>query len=409
MSHLLIIDLPGGNDTDILEAALAGGHRFTFLTADPAHYLAQPDIAALLARAVAVIASPDCAAASLAAAHEADRFDAVLCCQDLRIVEAAQIARALGLRHLNPATATLARDKSAVRQALAQARIAQPPSKRARGPVELLGAVEDIALPVIIKPIDGFGSQNIFAIRDQADLARLRNMAEIIADAPGDYGLGVMAQGAMLVERLLEGRVVGCDTMSAGGRHMLLGVNEKLFFPAPSFAIRGGCFTTNCGQFAALEYYVFACLDAIGFDHGAAHVELMLTADGPQIIEINPRLVGARIARLISAARGLSAHADLIALHIDGTLPAPASTPMHAVTRWLAAPHAGTLGAITLAPLSAPGVVGATIIAQSGQPVRPPYDNADRLGCIMTLGPIRAAAEFLAETLVSATAIEINA
>ena len=47
MSHLLILDLPGGNDTDILEAARAGGHRVTFLTATPAHYLAQPDIAAI--------------------------------------------------------------------------------------------------------------------------------------------------------------------------------------------------------------------------------------------------------------------------------------------------------------------------------------------------------------------------
>ena len=408
MSHLLILDLPGGNDTDILEAARAGGHRVTFLTATPAHYLAQHDIAALLACA-SVIEAPACELASIAAAHKADPFDAVLCLQDLRIVEAARIAQSLGLRHLNPTTAALARDKAATRAALAQAGIPQPPSRATHGPAELIAAVEDIGLPVIVKPIDGFGSQNIFAIRDAADLARLREMADLIADAPGDYGLGVAAQGAMLVERLLHGQVIACDTMSAEGRHRLLGVNEKLFFPAPSFAIRGGCFTPNTGQFAQIEAYAFALLDAIGFDHGAAHIELMLTAEGPALIEINPRLVGARIARLISAARTTSVHADLIALHTQGTLPAPAPAPTYAITRWIAAPHAGTLAAITLPPLSAPGVVGASIIVAPGAQIGPPYDNADRLGCIITSGHIRAEAEFLAETLVAATQVVITA
>jgi predicted ATP-grasp superfamily ATP-dependent carboligase len=78
-------------------------------------------------------------------------------------------------------------------------------------------------------------------------------------------------------------------------------VNEKQFFPPPYFAIRGGCFTTNCGEYAEIEAYAYRLLDAIGFDHGAAHIELMLTTNGPAPIEINPRLVGARIGRLSAA------------------------------------------------------------------------------------------------------------
>jgi hypothetical protein len=51
------------------------------------------------------------------------------------------------------------------------------------------------------------------------------------------------------------------------GRHRLLGVNEKLFFAPPSFAIRGGCFTTNTGQLPIWRFAV-ACSMRVGFDHG---------------------------------------------------------------------------------------------------------------------------------------------
>lgn len=407
MSRLLIVDLPGGEDGDILAAAQAGGHAVALLTADPAHYRAQAALAPLLA-AIEVIDAGDFAVERLLPML-AGRFDAVLCLQDLRIAEAATIAAALGLRHVSPKTAALCRDKAAVRARLAAAGMPQPLFARVRGATALIAAVEALGLPLVVKPVDGFGSQNIFALRDAADLARLRVSADLIAEAPGDYGLGVVAAGEMLVERLLVGPLVGCDTMSVDGRHMLLGVNEKMAFAPPSFALRGGCFTADVGQFADLAAYTAHVLDAIGFADGAAHIELILTAAGPQLVEINPRLVGARIGRLISAARGRSVHADLIALHTQARLPPPAPYPAHAVTRWLAAPMMGTLRAIAWPPCRDPGFVGATILAQPGDPVTPPFDNADRLGCVMTAGADRAAAEALAEVLVAGARIDVAA
>ena len=406
MSHLLVIELPGGDDTDILVAALALGHRVSFLTADLAHYRQQREVARYLAGAEAVIDAGDFALPvllrRLAALHRIARFDAVLCLQDLRIVEAAEIAAALGLRHISPETARLTRDKAAVRRRLAGAGFAQPPFARVTGAEELVAAIAAMGLPVVVKPVDGFGSQNIFALRTANDLALLASMPQIIADGPGAYGLGVAAAGAMLVERLLEGQLVGCDTMTADGRHVLLGVNEKLFFPQPSFAIRGGCFTVNMGQFAAIEACCFAMLDAIGFDQGAAHIELMLSAEGPQLIEINPRLVGARIGRLISAARGQSVHADLVALQAEGRLPRPATALNHAVTRWLAAPRHGVLRSISVPRIAGPASA-ATIMARPGDRVAPPLDNADRLGCVTAWGPDRSRAEDMAERMVRET------
>jgi hypothetical protein len=415
VSHLLVIDLPGGNDSDVLAAALALGHRFTLATADPAHYRRQSALTPLLAQAQAIMTMPADGAqwdGILAGAHGADGFDAVLCLQDLRLEEAARIAHRLGLAFLSPAVARLCRDKAAVRARLADAGIAQPPFALVQpGPDagrRLIAAARRIGLPAIIKPVDGFGSQHVFALRSQADLSILHRLAGLVAQGPGDYGLGIAAHGGLLVERLFTGPVLGCDVMRAGGRHVLLGVNEKVMAAPPSFAIRGGCFTANCGQFAALDAWLVRMLDAIGFDCGAAHVELVMTGEGPQLVEVNPRLVGARIARMVGAALQRSVHADLFDLHLAGTLPPLADTPRHAATRWLLAPETGVLAGIDWPACSDPALIGIVDNAQAGDAVRPALDNADRLAMVMTAGADRGQIETLAETVVAGAVVAVR-
>lgn len=420
MSHLLVFDLPGGNDSDVLSAALALGHRVTLATADPAHYRAQAALAPLRCNlgdnrsCVMPLPSdgtiwPDV----IAAAHVVDPFDAVLCLQDVRLVEAARVAQRLGLAHLSAAAAALCRDKAAVRARLADAGIAQPafaivePGRDAGQ--RLIDAVRTVGVPAMIKPVDGFGSQHIFAVRGDGDLGILYRLADLVAQGPGDYGLGTTACGTLLVERLFEGPLLACDVMRSDRGQALLGINHKIMCPPPSFVVQGGCFTANCGQFGAIETWLTRVLDAVGFDVGAAHVELMMTADGPQLVEINPRLVGARIARQMDAALGRSVHADLIALHLDGTLPPPADTPRHAVARWLCAPDEGTLDRIDWPPCDDPALVGIVPFARCGDLVRPALDNADRLALVMTCGADQASIEALANHIVAQAKVSLTA
>ena len=52
MAHLLIIDLPGGNDTDIIEAAVNAGHTFSFLTSQLDLYRSQASVQTAISSAV---------------------------------------------------------------------------------------------------------------------------------------------------------------------------------------------------------------------------------------------------------------------------------------------------------------------------------------------------------------------
>ena len=406
MAHILVLELAGGNDVDILAAILARGDSFSFLTSDLACYQEQPAVAALLAEAEDCIECPGFiyaqVEAELARRHASRPFDALICIVDIRIVDAARLSQSLGLRFLDPQTAALLRDKFSVRQRLAARGVAQAGHRLATSEDEIMAAIEALGFPVLIKPCDGYASQNVVVIAGPEDLEPWISPVPSLAAQAMDYGLGVTSNQRFVVERYLTGSFIGCDTMTIGGRHHFLGVNEKVMCPPPSFTIKGGCFIPAAPGMEALQRYAFTLLDAVGFDFGAAHIEMMITAEGPQLIEINPRLVSAKIPRLMSYGLGRSVYADLVSLHLgeDAFLTQDHDT-LFAVSRWITADRAGHLRGAILPDWTDPGVRSFEILKSEGAYVRPPFENVDRIGYVMTAAATRREAEALADRWVA--------
>jgi biotin carboxylase len=135
----------------------------------------------------------------------------------------------------------------------------------------------------------------------------------------------------------------------------------------------------------------------------------MLTADGPQLIEINPRLVGAKIPRLVGHTLGCSVHADLIALHLGADLQTADAAPNKAgVIRWIVADRAGTLEAVRLPTWTDSRIRRVEVLHQPGDRVGLPFENADRIGYVMVCGGDRRAAEQLADRFIAQTTIVLR-
>ena len=196
--------------------------------------------------------------------------------------------------------------------------------------------------------------------------------------------------------------------MTIDGRHYFLGINEKQFFPVPSFAIRGSCFPSEGFDQDSIRDYVFAILDAVGFDWGMAHIELIVTANGPMLVEVNPRLVGAKIPRLLNLAFERSIHSDLIALHL-GELQDFSFIPTHyAVSRWFVAEQYGVLTKLDLPKMPDPQVRCVEIVKKTGALVHSPYTNGDRIGYVMVTATDRASTESIAEKFISNVHLEVT-
>lgn len=415
MAHLLLLEVPGGNDFTVLEDAVALGHQVTFVTGDLAQYRAQGETAGAslaLARQVVEVSPFDYAALerTALAIHAECPFEAVLCILDIRMVEASLLARRLGLRFLNPDTTRMARDKAAVREALARHGVRQPAFARAASADELRRAAAEIGYPVLVKPSDGYGSQNVSVLFSDADLDALVRALDDPDRRPTHYGLGVLAGGRLSVERYVIGRMIGCDVFVGEHERILLGINDKLMFPPPSFAMRGSCFPSDRYDTDAIRRYAYAILDAIGFDFGAAHIEMIVAEDGPYLVEVNPRLVSAQIPFQMGYALERSIYADLIDLHLGFPLTELAAVVPRwfGAIRWITAERAGVLDRIQLPDEAGPAVRRVALFKAPGDPVRPPINNGDRLGYVIAVGETQAAAEAVADRYVAGSTVHLR-
>ncbi|MCP2335921.1 ATP-grasp domain-containing protein [Actinomadura rupiterrae] len=107
---------------------------------------------------------------------------------------------------------------------------------------------------------------------------------------------GVLAEDVLVMEHL-TGTEYAVDTVSHHGRHSITDIirydraqygdgiavyNAVEWMPyAPDDAVLG-----------PLMEYALAALDAVGLRQWAAHTEIMMTEDGPRLLEVNARLAG---------------------------------------------------------------------------------------------------------------------
>lgn len=415
MAHLLLLEAPGGNDFTVLEDAVGMGHQVTFFTGDLAQYQSQGDptraCLALARRVVEVRPFDYKSLERQALSIDAQLgFDAILCVLDIRIIEASLLAQRLGLRFLNITTARMARDKYLVRETLAAYNVRQPAFALAETSDDLCRAVADIGLPVLVKPSDGYGSQNVSALFSIQDMYALLRSLENLLLHPVDYGLGVRANNRFLVEKYMRGPMMGCDVFTSRHERVFVGINDKLMFPPPSFAMRGSCFPSDHYDITTVRDYAFQALDAINFDFGASHIEMIVAEDGPYLVEVNPRLVSAQIPYQMGYALERSIYIDLINLHLGQPLIdlREVRSRWFSVIRWIVADRAGLLHSVELPEHVDPSIRRVVLFKERGDAVRAPLHNGDRIGYVIAIGCTQAGAEQVADQYVRNSVVHLQ-
>jgi biotin carboxylase len=415
LAHILLIDVPGGNDFSVLEDAIAAGHRVSFATSDHEHYTSQGgETERYLGLFHDIIETKpftyEAFEQKIMASHAIDPFDAVICLIDIRQIEASKIAQRLGLLYTKPDRAVMLRNKAEVRACIAKAGLRQPAFFMAETGPEIRSAAHSIGFPVVVKPVDGYASQNIFIIRTVDELDHVCQMVDDQISNPSDYGLGVSASNRYSVETYLEGTLIGCDVFSDGKQRLLLGVNEKRMYPPPSFAILGSQFPSKEYMTDEIREYAFALLDTVGYDVGAAHIEMIVANGLPYLVEINARLVSAQIPFQMAYAFQRSLYVDLIDLHLGVPISAMAPFEDHAVSaiRWIVADSPGVLEELHFPDLPDPSIKRVTVFKRPGDPVKPPMSNSDRIAYVIATGPTAVSAVQAAEAYIAASKIVIT-
>jgi biotin carboxylase len=269
-----------------------------------------------------------------AALHRHEPFDAVVAYNDKVQLIAHAIGGALGVPcTVEPDVVRLTANKAAMRQALARHGLPSCRYELAQGREQAVAAIHRIGFPCIIKPVDGEASLGVSKLQRAEDI-----------DAALEWVGQQCIERGLMVEEFLVGEEISVEALSVRGRHHIIATTKK-FKNERTFIEVGHVIPAPLEQTVRQEIrdYVSAVLDAFGFQDCPSHTELMLTRDGPRIIETHTRMAGDRIVDLVFHATGvdMSKLVALQSLGIDVTdiLP-PQSSSQQSAAVWYASPEA---------------------------------------------------------------------
>jgi biotin carboxylase len=376
-----------GSGYEALQFSRRAGHQVVLVTSDLDYYLHA--VSAPLDRSLldeVVVCDTNDPAAVCAALGDVAPVDALLTMSELHVVTAAEAAALLGLAGSPAAAVRAARDKPLARQLCRDAGIPTPGFQRVTSEAEIDPAL--LAGPCVVKPVDGLLSTDV-KLCGSADEAR-GHVRMLLNDRVLVNSRGQALARAALIEEYLDGPEYSVETLTWQGRTEVVAVTRKLLTPPPAFVEIGHAVPAPLPEHdrRACAELVGSALAAIGYDFGAAHVEIRLTAAGPRIIEINCRPAGDRITRLAHLATGVDLPGQLIGMYL-GRAPSTADRlNLGAAIVFLPSLPGEVVGIEGLEEAAAvEGIVDLSVYVAPGTELAQVGDNTDRFGHVLAVGP----------------------
>jgi argininosuccinate lyase len=328
------------------------GDRFSFLTRDLHHYLrAAPGSGHPLLGATNILAADTNDEVALLPwlrrLHGVLEFDGVVSSCDYYLPTVAAAVTELGLPGPRRDAMSAACDKASTRRVCGAAGVPGPQFAISAESSEIIAAAERIGYPVVVKPVDLCGGM---FVRGVDDVDQLRSAITDIAEFPVN-ARGQARAAEMLVEEWLVGPEFSVETATFGGKTTVVGITDKLIVGEPGFIEAGHMFPAMLDPALEQQIAEVACaaITALGLDNTVAHTEIKVTADGPRLVEVNPRPAGNRITELVRRVTGI----DLAAVCVDialGREPDLSGTPTgvgSAAIAFLVPRKTGVLAGIT--------------------------------------------------------------
>ncbi|GAA3196361.1 MULTISPECIES: ATP-grasp domain-containing protein [Streptomyces] len=268
---------------------------------------------------------------ALAARHD---IAGVVTWDEQHLERTAHLARDLGLPAASAAAMRACRNKTVARDLFARHGVPSAASMTATTLLEAGLATMTLGYPAVIKPASYFGSIGVVRVDRPEEL-------------PGAFEFAMAgarrsrADTSVLVEEFLDGPEVSVECVTHRGVTVAVAVTRKQL--GPYFSEVGHTVDATDPLLAEVAPVAAAAIKALGITDGVQHVEMRLVDGRPRLIEVNGRIGGDMIGRLVHLATGIDlprAAADLAC----GTAPDLTPTRREAAgIRMLYPPASGTL------------------------------------------------------------------
>jgi biotin carboxylase len=207
-------------------------------------------------------------------------------CTDLPMRTVATVAKELGLPGITPEAAFKATDKAAMRRCLAEHGVPVPQFYAVNSREEYQAAVGHFSEKCVVKAVDNSGSRGIQLLRNVRD-------AKAVAEAY-EYCRSFSHSGELVVEEYMEGPEICVETLSVGGVCYPIQITDQLAKQPPYFTDAGYNQPSLLDEQTQEKIRAVAIAANMALENftGSSCTEMIVTKDGPKVVEVGARLAG---------------------------------------------------------------------------------------------------------------------
>ncbi len=320
---------------------------------------------------------------------------------DMPMRAVAKACESCGLPGISFDTAIKATDKGEMIKAFEAAGVEHPwyyivPDHTALGDV-----IERLTYPCIMKPTDNAGSRGVVLCHNREEL-----------ENKYEYSHHESRGGAVIIEEYLQGPEFSIEVMVVNGEPHVLQITDKLTTGAPHFVEMGHSQPTRQNEDNSEKISDLACcaVKAVGINVGSAHVEMILTKDGPKMVELGARMGGDCITtHLVPLSTGIDMVGCTIQLACGEKIDIEPKFNRGSAIRYFDA-HNGTIKAIEgiEEAKQIAGVQEISIIHQVGEMIGEIGSSTDRVGFVIAQGETAEDAISVCEKAIATINIQID-
>ncbi|WP_420491115.1 ATP-grasp domain-containing protein [Neobacillus drentensis] len=245
---------------------------------------------------------------------------------------------------------------------------------------------EILKFPVVVKCASSTGSRDVIFAENMMKLEKTVNMLR--SKDPSE---------TIIIEEYVDGDQYLVEVLVSNWKVLIGAVIKQEITMGKRFIVTGYGVLADVPRY--LEESLFELIETIvsslEFQNGAFHLELRLTEDGWKLIEINPRISGGAMNKMIQAAFGYSLVEETLKLLIGETPSLVKFTNHYVFTQYVILDNKGILEKVTGKGRAAatPGVVEVYVKPKSGTYVTPPLSMGHRYAYVIARGDTLEEAE----------------
>ena len=260
---------------------------------------------------------------------------------------------------------------------------------------------DEIRYPLIVKPTDNSGSRGVVLVHN------IEELYDAIL-----YSSTESREGNIILEEYMEGPEVSVEVIVLDGVPHILQITDKLTTGAPHFVEMGHSQPSRLSEINQEEIRILAAkaCKSVNLENGPAHAEIIITDEGPKMVEIGVRMGGDNITtHLVPLSTGIDMTKAMIQIACGEKPDIHKKINKASAIRFLQAPQ-GRIVNIT-GVNEAKNIIGVKEIIFSkeiGDIVEDIASSSDRIACVIAQADTPEEAVLICEKALEKIQVEIE-